>query len=57
MLDSPLEAALLQVPHLTTPAMERAVELARELLKQHGWTDEEIDQELSKPPGSGFASF
>jgi len=44
-------------PHLATPAMNRAVELARELLRQRGFSEEEIDQELHKPPGSGVASF
>jgi hypothetical protein len=37
--------------------MDRAVELARELLRQHGWTEAEIKDELNKPPGSGFAGF
>jgi hypothetical protein len=45
------------VPCLTTPAMDRAVELARELLRQRGLSEEEIDAELNKPPGTGFASF
>lgn len=57
MLDPPVEAALLKVPSLTTPAMERAVELARDLLRERGWTEPEIDEELNKPPGSGLASF
>jgi hypothetical protein len=47
----------MQIPTLTTPAMTRAVELARELLRPQGWTEEDIDEELNKPPGSGFPGF
>jgi hypothetical protein len=42
---------------LRTPAIERAIELAGELLRQRGLTDEQIDNELDKPPGSGFPEF
>jgi len=51
------EPVALHVPTLTTPAMDRAVELARELLRQQGWTEEQIDAELSKPAGSGLPGF
>ncbi len=44
-------------PALLTPAMERAVELARELLRERGLSDEEIEDELERPPGSGLALF
>jgi hypothetical protein len=37
--------------------MDRAVELARELLRQQGWSDDEIESELNRPLGSGFPSF
>jgi hypothetical protein len=37
--------------------MDRSLELARELLRQRGLTDDEIEDELSKPPGSGLAAF
>lgn len=35
-------------PVLLTPAMARAIELARELLRERGLSDEEIEQELQR---------
>ena len=56
MLDR-IEPGAMQAPTLMTPAMARAVELARELLRAKGFTEDQIDDELSRPPGSGFPSF
>lgn len=51
------EPSLMRVPSFTTPAMDRAVELARELLRQRGYSEEQIDEELNRPPGSGLPSL
>ena len=39
-------------PHhgMLSPGLERAVKLAREVLKERGLSDEEIDRELGKIP-------
>jgi hypothetical protein len=47
----------IQVPSLTTPAMARAVEVAREVLRERGYTDEEIDALLNRKPGRDFPEF
>ena len=57
MQEPSTEPIRVRAPSLTTPAMDRAVELARELLRQQGWSDDEIESELNRPPGSGFPSF
>lgn len=54
MLDR-LDPGAMQVPSFQTPAMARAIELARELLRQRGYSEEAIEEELNKPPGSGVA--
>ena len=51
----PFEPA--QVPTLTTPAMARAVEVAREVLRERGYSDEEIDALLNRKPGRDFPQF
>jgi hypothetical protein len=56
MLDR-IDPGAMTVPTLKTPAMQRAEELARELLRQRGYSEEQIDEELNRPPGSGVASF
>jgi hypothetical protein len=46
-----------RAPSLTTPAMARAVEVAREVLRERGYTDEEIDALLNRKPGRDFPEF
>ena len=47
----------MQVPTLTTPAMARAVDVAREVLRDRGYTDEQIDALLNRKPGGDFPEF
>jgi hypothetical protein len=44
-------------PSLTTPAMARAVDVAREVLRERGYTDEEIDVLLNRKTGRDFPEF
>ena len=47
----------MQVPTLTTPAMARAVDVARDVLRERGYTDEQIDALLNRKPGGDFPEF
>ena len=47
----------MRTPSLTTPAMARAVDVAREVLRERGYTDEEIDALLNHRPGRDFPDF
>jgi hypothetical protein len=55
MLDR-VEPGTATIPSFTTPGMARAVELSRELLTS-GYSEDENEEEESKPTGSGVASF
>jgi hypothetical protein len=56
MLD-PIEPGAAQAPTLTTPAMARAVDAAREVLRERGYSDDEIDALLNRKPGRDFPEF
>jgi hypothetical protein len=54
MLDPPEP---FRAPSLTTPAMARAVDVAREVLRERGYTDDEIEALLTRKPGRDFPEF
>lgn len=47
----------MRTPSLTTPAMAHAVDVAREVLRERGYSDEEIDALLNHKPGRDFPEF
>lgn len=54
MLDPPEP---LRAPSLTTPAMAHAVDVAREVLRERSYTDDEIEAFLNRKPSRGFPEF
>ncbi len=44
-------------PTVTTPAMTHAVDVAREVLRERGYSDEEIDALLNRKRGVDFPDF
>jgi hypothetical protein len=53
ILERTVTPALLRVPTLITPAMERVSEFARETLRERGLTKERIEKELAGRPEAG----
>ncbi|HYD73353.1 MAG TPA: hypothetical protein VEF55_09450 [Candidatus Binatia bacterium] len=47
----------IRAPSLTTPAMARAVDVAREVLRERGYSDEEIEALLNRKQGFDFPEF
>ena len=47
----------MRTPSLTTPAMTRAVDVAREVLRESGHSDEEIDALLNRKRCRDFPEF